>query len=176
MMTVGRRLGFFAGIWLAAAVLTGGCERTRQNVARDDPSVSPSDCAAPDPALQGRLPAEWTPFLPAVRTCSVRATDGTAVLRLVSVWADIYYQASDSSLQVEMPRPLLLTASGDPVGRLPFNFPDDPPRELTVTFRDWKDGFPRRIDLFVKDPAVLGDRELPPLHWDGAGRQFVPLR
>ena len=72
-----------------------------------------------------------------------------------------------------MPKPLLFTPAGKVVGSLPYNFPDDPPFSLEVTFTEWKSGFPQRIELFLRDPTVSGDHALTPLAWDAAANRFL---
>ena len=94
---------------------------------------------------------------------------------LVSVHADLYYkgQPGKSVHQVKMPSPLLFLPSGDVLGSLPYNFPDDPPAELRVTFDQWVGDFPERIELQLIDPRAAGDRSLPPLIWVANEKKFA---
>jgi hypothetical protein len=170
-----RRLRATTVALMAAALLTA-CHDTSAGQTAVMVGVTPADCVAPDASVRARLDEAWQPFLPFTRACTVRSPERQPALLLVSVWAERYYEDSRSAVQAAMPKPLLLTTSGATVGRLPFNYPDDPPAALTVTFHDWRDGFPRRIELFVKDPAALGDRALPPLRWNETSRQFVAER
>jgi hypothetical protein len=114
------------------------------------------------------LPAEWAPFLRYVKVCPARQAGAKPAVLLVSVFAVDYYKDQPGNVvqQVEMPRPILFSPTGTVLGRLPVNFPDDPPEELQVTFSDWQASFPARVELFVKDPAAGGNRSLRPLLWD----------
>jgi hypothetical protein len=75
-----------------------------------------------------------------------------------------------------MPQPLLFSPGGSQLGTLPYNFPDDPPLQLHVTFTDWVRGFPQRIDLRVIDPTAGGDRDLPSLVWDEPRSRYMSRR
>ena len=72
-----------------------------------------------------------------------------------------------------MPNPLLLSPSGEARGSLPYNFPDDPPATLRVTFAEWRSDFPHRIDLYLSDPRASGNRALPALHWSSKEKKFA---
>ena len=138
-------------------------------------TLDPSRCTAITQSQKLWLPLEWQPFTPYTRVCAVRERSGAKpVLRLISIFATEYYknQPGKAVQQIKMPEPILFSLTGQILGRLPFNFPDDPPTELRVTFCAWKERFPQRIDLFLKDPAVLGNRTLPPLIWDSTKGVF----
>jgi hypothetical protein len=95
------------------------------------------------------------------------------VLYLVAVSAQRYYSPLPSgAVTVDMPRPILFSPEGVKVGTLPYNFPDDPPFALEVTCAGWREGFPHRLELFLRDPTVSGDHALAPLVWDTARRSF----
>jgi hypothetical protein len=131
-------------------------------------------CRAAAPREAERLPPEWAAFAPHVRMCDVSGGGERAALTIATVFAEDYYRRLPSgSPAVDLPKPVLLDAAGDTVGRLPFSFPDDPPFALEVSFAQWKDGRPERIELFLRDPTAGGDRQLDPLIWDSAARRFV---
>jgi hypothetical protein len=160
---------------LILAILAGLCAAStalpQRNVV-----VDAAHCVRLSDVQRHWLPADWQPFAEYTRICSVHNSEHEAVLFLVSVHADLYYRAQLSSTvhQVELPHPLLLLPSGAVSGSLPYNFPDDPPAELRVSFAKWQHGFPQRIDLYLTDPRAAGNRSLPPLAWDPAQRQFLP--
>lgn len=143
---------------------------------RHSVTLRPALCEASPTRQKQWLGPEWQPFLKYTRTCSIRDLYGKPVLLLISAWAELYYkdQPGGTVEQAKFPKPLLFLPSGARVGSLPFNFPDDPPTELRVTFTSWNGNFPHRIELYLKDPAALGDRSLPPQIWDAAQRKFIP--
>jgi len=157
---------------LAAILQYGGtaaCEPARL-------TVNPNSCTEVSDLQKAWLPAEWAPFVRYVRACPIRQTGPKPAIVLISVFAADYYrnQPGNEVLQVKMPRPILFSPTGTVLGRLPFNFPDDPPAELRVTFAEWQAGFPARVELFLKDPAAGGDRSLRPLVWDPQRAEFRP--
>ena len=120
------------------------------------------------------LPPAWARVLPYTNACEVKDDKGATVLVVLAVSAARYYEKLPSGTEtVAMPKPLLRTPGGETVGALPLNFPDDPPFALQLTFGNWVEGWPRRIDMFVKDPTVTGDHAIEPLLWDAASRHFV---
>jgi hypothetical protein len=135
-----------------------------------------NDCTPLAAAQQEWLTADWQPYLAYTRACPVRNSKREIVLLLVSVHADLYYKAQpgQSVSAVKMPNPLLFLPSGEVVGSLPYNFPDDPPAELRVTFAQWERDFPERIELYLTDPRAGGDRSLPPLHWESSQQKYLP--
>jgi hypothetical protein len=160
------------GILLALQLLCAGtaaCEPARV-------TVNPNSCTAVSQQQKLWLPAEWTPLYRYVRACPIEQVGTKPAILLVSVFAADYYkdQPGDGVPQVKMPRPILFSPTGKVLGRLPYNFPDDPPTELQVTFSDWQAGFPARVELFLKDPAAGGDRRLRPLVWDRQRAEFQP--
>jgi hypothetical protein len=121
-----------------------------------------------------RLPDEWRRFLAHVKVCEIADGNGGTPLRVVAISAEDYYAGLPAGAEtVDFPKPILFDADHDPVGALPYGFPDDPPFALDVTFVDWSDGWPSRIDLFLHDPTVSGDHALPPLVWDATARRFL---
>lgn len=137
--------------------------------------VNPARCGRLSAAQQKWLTPEWAPYLDYTRICPVRNPKRETAVLLVSVHADLYYKAQpgQSVVTVQLPSPLLFLPSGGLLGSLPYNFPDDPPAELRVTFVQWDQGFPLRLELFVTDPRASGNRSLPPLVWDNAQKKYL---
>jgi hypothetical protein len=147
--------------WVAA------CEQGRL-------TLKPESCTTVSDQQKLWLTQEWSQFSRYVRACPVKeSTEKTAIV-LVSIDAAGYYkdQAGTDAPQVRFPRPILFSPTGKVLGRLPYNFPDDPPTELRVTFSDWRGGFPMRVDMFIKDPAAGGDRNLRPLVWNRQREEY----
>lgn len=137
--------------------------------------LNPQRCRILSETQKDWLTAEWQPFLEHTRVCTVRNSKNETIVFLISVYADLYYKAQSGNPvpQIRMPNPLLFLPSGDDAGSLPYNFPDDPPAELRVTFTDWNQDFPQRIDLYLTDPRAAGDRSLPSLRWDKSQKKYL---
>jgi hypothetical protein len=155
----------------AAAQLIAGCT----GIAKlPTGNLATANCTAADSDARGTLGPEWHAFLRYVDTCDVKDADRRTVMRVLSVSASRYYAGLPDGVEtVTFPKPILVTPAGHMVGRLPLNFPDDPPLVLHVTFVDWAEAWPRRIEMFVQDPTATGDHALPPLIWDASGNRFV---
>jgi hypothetical protein len=162
-------------ICLIMAVLVGFCASSPAAEQRRKTVLNPAHCRHLSEEQQRWLPREFQPYLEYTRVCVIQNSKSETVVLLVSVHADLYYkaQAGQSLHQVEMPAPLLFLPSGEVSGSLPYNFPDDPPAELRVTFAQWEGGFPERIELYLIDPRAGGNRSLPPLVWDASQKKFV---
>jgi hypothetical protein len=138
-------------------------------------ALKPESCTTLSNQQKLWLTQEWTQFSRYVRACAVKeSTEKTAVV-LISIDVAGYYkdQPGTDAPQVKFPRPILFSPTGKVLGTLPYNFPDDPPTELRVTFSDWRRGFPMRIEMFLKDPAAGGDRNLRPLVWNPRREEFL---
>src|ERR1700752_598807 len=138
--------------------------------------LNPKLCGALSTAEKKWLPPEWQPYLEYTRVCPVRNSKSQAVVFLISVHADIYYKAQTGTSVplVKLPSPLLFLPSGEVAGSLPYNFPDDPPAELRVTFANWQADFPQRIDLILTDARAGGNRSLPSMVWDKSQKKYLP--
>src|ERR1700676_1556133 len=136
------------GMWLILAVIAG---ISAPSAGRSNPykvKVNPSRCGPLSEEQRGWLTPEWQPYLEYTRVCPVKDAKQETVVLLVSVHADLYHKAQPGSsvTVVKLPSPLLLLPSGRVSGSLPYNFPDDPPAELRVTFDQWERDFPRRVE------------------------------
>jgi hypothetical protein len=162
-------------VWLIVGVVAGMCASCRAGDELRKVVVDSAHCGGLSEVQQRWLTSEWQPYLKYTRICAIRNAKREAAVLLVSVHADLYYreQPGQSVQQVNLPRPLLFLPSGEVAGSLPYNFPDDPPAELRVTFARWVQGFPERIELYLSDPRAAGDRSLPPLIWDESKKKFV---
>src|SRR5260370_32527594 len=134
----GTRSTKFALVVFLALQFTGAASAQTRRVI-----PSPSHCEPVSVSQEKWLPPEWTPYLKYSRACSIRDAKHRSVIVLISVWAELYYkaQAAKTVEQVDMPHPGIFSPSGETLGSLPYNFPDDPPAELRVTFTRWVDDF-----------------------------------
>jgi len=76
----------------------------------------------------------------------------------------------------EPPRSLILDKHGGVIGTLPDSFPENPPGKLRVTFADWRNGWPYRIELYDSGISALPPGPLPPMLWDPQAGQYVNSR
>lgn len=138
--------------------------------------LDPTECTAVPPDKAAWVPAEWNPYRAFVKICTVKWEKSPA-LYLLSIWADDFYKTlPPSAPAVKFPKPLLLSTDGKTLGELPRLFPRDPPTTLEPIFAKWSENFPHEIRLWLDDPAVLGDRYLPPLQWDEGSGKYVQLK
>lgn len=165
-------------LWLVLSVIAGTSTSSSARSGSYKVTVNPARCGTLSAAQQEWLSPEWRPYLDYTRICPVRNAKREIVLWLVSVHADLYYRAQPgaSAAIIKLPNPLLLRSSGEVLGSLPYNFPDDPPAELRVTFAAWDRDFPRKIELFLTDPRASGDRSLPPLLWDDIKKKYASTK
>lgn len=163
--------GVIMGVVLAAVSGQTGCAA---RTARPTTRLDPASCNPVSNTEAARLSPDWQSFLPHTMTCRILDASGKAVLSVVTVSADrLYAKAPAGAPTVDLPKPVILSPDGSLVATLPYAFPDDPPFALEVTFADWERGFPRRVELFLRDPTVSGDHALNPLVWDETERRFV---
>jgi hypothetical protein len=162
-------------VWLIIAAVAGMCAPSPAADQREKITVDPAHCTRLSDAQKQWLTPEWQRYLEYTRICAIGNRRSETALFLVSVHADLYYKSQPGQPvhQVTLPNPLLFLPSGDVLGSLPYNFPDDPPAELRVTFTQWEQGFPERIELYLTDPRAAGSRPLPPLRWNAAQRKFL---
>lgn len=117
---------------------------------------------------------DWRPFSDYIRVCRVENGKRNAALYIVSVWAGLYYRDKPSgTVTAAMPKPLLFNTQGKRIGKLPVNFPEDPPVELHVEFTDWRNGFPYQIRLCVISETASGNQALPVMRYIASNQTYV---
>lgn len=150
-------------------------------------AASPSAIAAPyqvgldarrcrtvaGPTIAGMGP-DWSALAAHVQRCPVAGPDGRLALTVDIVRLDhpnaTRTLAANPDLRI--PFPIVRDAAGKTVGLLPEGFPVEPPGKLRVTFVDWRDGIPRRIDLHEAGVSALAPHPLPPLLWNAETRTY----
>lgn len=131
-------------------------------------TLSATECSAPAKAgYTGALGQGWSAFQPYVRACPLLAPGkGPAKVWLLTVfahpWLDSHPNQSDWP---DFPRPMLVSADGHCLARLPELFPFNEPRTLSLRYAAAIDGMPAEIRVHVSNPAAGGDYDLPVLKW-----------
>ena len=139
-------------------------------------TLSPAQCITPSKAgYGGPQTAGWGTYKTYIRACPLGASAKTpAKLWLLTVFAQLYLKDHPGETTwPDFPRPLLVTADGHCLARLPELFPFDEPRTLNLRYGPSVDGMPAEIRVHVSNPAVGGDYDLPVLRWAPAQHAYV---
>lgn len=139
-------------------------------------TLSPTQCAPPAQAgYRATLAADWNTYKPYVRACPVGVSGkASAKLWLLTVFAQPYLDDHPGQTNwPDFPRPLLVTADGHCVARLPELFPFDEPRTLRLQYGPVVGGMPGEIRVHVSNPAAGGDYDLPVLRWNSTQRAYI---
>lgn len=131
-------------------------------------TLSASECLTPAKVgYTGVLGKGWMAFQPYVRACPLSAlSKGPPKVWLLTVFAQPWLDSHpDQSDWPDFPRPMLVTADGHCLARLPELFPFDEPRTLSLRYAPAIDGMPAEIRVHVSNPAAGGDYDLPVLKW-----------
>ncbi len=125
------------------------------------------------PSRAASLGPAWQTLAAYVQDCPVRGPDGRRGLTVVIVRVDrVYARFVHQRIDFTIPDPVLLGPGGTRLGQLPEGFPVDPPGALRVRFVQWRDGLPRRIDLYEAGESALPPHALDPMRWDPAGLSY----
>lgn len=121
------------------------------------------------------LSAEWHDYLAFTKVCPLRETrKASAGVFLVSVFIEEFYQSNPNEKEwKKFPLPLLISANDRCLAKLPEHFPFDQPVSLTLSFGKWQGNIPNEIAVFVSNPTVGGDYQLPKLFWDAKKQAFI---
>jgi hypothetical protein len=134
-------------------------------------------CRPAAPALLAGLGADWRDVTGYVQDCPVPGPDGkialsVAVVRIDRMQADHWF---DTHHDPRIPLPVVLDGESHVLGKLAEGFPADLPGALRVTFKDWRDGMPSRIDQYETFETALPPHALAAQVWDPAKRQYRQL-
>lgn len=126
--------------------------------------------------IKPSLSAQWQPYLSATRVCPLAQGSGIkASIILVSVFHKDYYRNKPADAAWEnFPKPLFFDTQGRCVAGLPELYPDEPPREMVLSYGHWQGTIPGMIRVHVVDPAVGGDYDLPTFIWDTKLQRYSP--
>jgi hypothetical protein len=155
------------GTWLLAPALASAGSPSSFT------TLSPDRCAVPAKAGYGApLAAGWDTYKAYVRACPL-GKDASAKVWLLTIFTEPYQADHPNQVWPDFPHPLLVTADGHCLARLPELFPSDPPRELTLRYGPPVHGVPGEIRVHVSNPALGGDYDLPVLKWEQARGAYV---
>lgn len=139
-------------------------------------TLSPDQCVAPAKGgYRGVVPAGWGAYKSYVRVCPLGASaKAPPQLWLLTVFAQPYLDDHPGETTwPDFPRPLLVSADGHCLARLPELFPFDEPRTLSLRYGPLLDGMPVEIRVHVSNPAMGGDYDLPVLRWTPTQHAYV---
>jgi len=105
--------------------------------------------------------AQYIQVCPIIRTPTSPIALTVLILRLDQMYADNFPMPDT----FKIPNPELLNNHGKWIGSLPEEFPTDGPGELQVTFTDWQNDFPHKIELFQAGKSALAPHPAPPMTW-----------
>ena len=131
------------------------------------------DCREAPVRLKALLKSGWPPWDPYIQMCPLSAPNGAKVLSILTVRVDHVAAAQVAeSRPIPFPGAIVLDASDAPVGQLASAVPDGPPGTSVVSFTDWRNGFPHRIQVRRINAAVRGTFNEKPLVWNAMRKQF----
>ncbi len=134
-------------------------------------------CRAATPALLQRLGADWQDASGYVQDCPVPGPDGKTALSVAV--ASIDRMQTDHWFNTHhdphILLPVLLDGESHVLGKPAEGFPADLPGALIVTFKDWRDGMPLRIDQYEAFETALPPHALATQVWVPAKRQYRKL-
>lgn len=145
----------------------GQQKRAGASVAGSSVPLDAKNCRPATPEQKKWVGGEWTPFERYEIVCPLHTRAGAIALYVLSVNAyDIEQALPPDAPAPKLPKADIVTPQGHIVGNLPFAFPFDAPVSLDVAFTDWNRGMFQTVELFLEDPAVGGNKKLPPLKWN----------
>ncbi len=139
--------------------------------------LSAGACRPAAPALLAGLGANWRGVSEYVQDCPVPGPDGRTALSVAVVRID-HMQTNhwfDTHHDPHIPLPVVIDGESHIVGKLAEGFPADLPGALQVTFKDWRDGMPLRIDQYEAFETTLPPHSLAAQVWDADKRRYRQL-
>lgn len=121
------------------------------------------------------LPAEWNHYQPSIRVCPfVKTREAEPHIVLVSVSPEDYYRSKIAgSGMADFPEPLLFNSKGKQIGKLRESFLNEEVIEMMLTYGRWQGNTPGEIRMYVSNPTVTGDYNLPTLFWNQEEERYI---
>jgi hypothetical protein len=148
--------------------------------------LDPKLCRDVDPTTRFLVPqvlAGWLKYPHAIELCPLYAPQGSLVWWLATIRYDLVddkalddptiHQVSPDGLHISQdPCSRIMDSVGRQIGRISESFPTDAPGKTRVFLRDWRNNFPRHIDIRVTGAAVEGDYDGLSMDWNAATRSY----
>jgi hypothetical protein len=135
------------------------------------------NCEEASAEMRAQFGAEWQAWGKYVHVCRVSSSEGKHALSVVAVRDDLLMEdtfATDGPYGKRpepWPETILIDLHGRRIGALASPVIGDFPGDNHVVFRDWRDGFPYRIEVLHTNAAASGTYWEEPLIWNKrAGR------
>ena len=132
-----------------------------------------AECQDAGQGMRELLAGLWPPWAPYVQVCPVHSPGGQTVISILTVRVDLVDEDEvGDSWPIPFPHALILDARNVPVGELAAAVPGGPPGTTIVSFSDWRNNFPYRIDVREVNAAVFGTYNRKPLVWNPNRRKY----
>lgn len=121
------------------------------------------------------LAAEWKRYLSSTRVCQFIKQRGVrSDIVLISVSPKDYYRNKPAgSALADFPEPLLFNFKGEQIGKLRESFLNEEVVEMILTYGHWHGNIPGEIRMYISNPTVTGDYNLPTLLWNKEEERYV---
>ena len=139
--------------------------------------LNPDECVPLDErVIVSQLPTEWHNFVGFIKICNLKHKKSTtSQASLISIWVVDYYDTKFPSPAPRkwenFPLPIVVDGEFHPIGQLTQQYPDDPPREIDIYYRE-HGGIPSEILIDVYNQAVSGDYYYAPLIWNVKSNRY----
>jgi len=147
------------------------------SISTDDFQKLLPDACAPlaSTRLKVPLPAEWKRYLSSTRVCPFVKRRGTEPdIVLISVSPDDYNRNKSAGSPIaDFPEPLLVNHKGEQIGKLRESFLNEEVVEMILTYGHWQGNVPGEIRMYISNPTVTGNYNLPTLVWNKEEERYV---
>jgi hypothetical protein len=162
---------FFIALLLLLITTLASISNTHAKGYKGFKLVNPDKCIPVDEELVIKLPQEWHKYADFMKICKLEDKNKSdAKVSIISVWVLDYFNTKfpppARHIWENFPLPLIVDNNLNQIGQLPEQYPDDPPRELDVSYGKQFQGIPTEIRVDVYNPAVGGDYFYAPLKWN----------
>lgn len=140
--------------------------------------LAPDTCVPlEEDVIISKLPAYWHKYSSFIKICKLKQRAATtAPVSIISIWVLEYYDTRfpppATHISESFPLPIVVNDKLRPIGQLPQQYPDDPPRELDIYYRETLVGIPSDVLIDVYNPAVNGDYYYAPLKWNPKSERY----